>query len=91
VTEAAKVIGLQRVYEKTVELAGRFAASVRNPRFQIAHAVTMERAMWCKERLLSQFPGVDIPIVDASPALGLHTGIGSIAVAVMGEPDNKIS
>lgn len=91
VTEAAKVIGLQRVYEKTVELAGRFAAGVRNPRFQIAHAVTMERALWCKERLLSQFPGVDIPIVDASPALGLHTGIGSIAVAVMGEPENKIS
>jgi len=91
VTEAAKVIGLQRVYEKTVELAGRFAAVVRNPRLKIAHAVTMERAMWCKERLLSQFPGVDIPIVDASPALGLHTGIGSIAVAVMGEPDNKIS
>jgi DAK2 domain fusion protein YloV len=91
IIEAAKVIGLQRVYEKTVELAGRFAASVRNPRFQIAHALTMERALWCKEKLLAQFPEKEIPIVDASPALGLHTGIGSIAVAVMGDPDNKLS
>jgi hypothetical protein len=32
---------------------------------------------------------VHIPIVEASPALGLHTGIGSIAVAVMGDPENK--
>jgi uncharacterized protein len=88
--QAAKVIGLRRLFEKTIELSTHFADQVANPRFQVAHALDQERAQWFRARLLDKFPHLSIPIVDASPALGLHAGIGSIAVAVMGDPENRL-
>jgi len=87
-TEAAKVIGLKRLFAKTLELSVQFAERIAQPRIQIAHALAEERAGWFHQALHTRFPELKIPIVDASPALGLHAGIGSVAVAVMGEADN---
>lgn len=84
--QAAKVIGLKRLFEKTVELSCQFADQVANPRFQIAHAMDMERAQWVRRQVQIRFPEMSIPIVDASPAIGLHAGIGSVAIAILGDP-----
>jgi len=88
IVEAAKVIGLKRLFEKTVALSLQFAERVANPRFAIAHALDEERARWFQEKIQRIFPDREISIVDASPALGLHAGIGSIAVGILGDADN---
>lgn len=86
VVEAAKVIGRTRVYQRTLELADQFAMSVRNPRFSIVHVMNLPMAEWYREELKKRFKVDEIMITEASPALGVHTGIGSVAIAVLGDP-----
>jgi len=86
VTEAAKVIGSKRVFQKTLELADQFAMTVRNPRFGIVHVLNVPMAEWYAGELKKRFKVQDTFITDASPALGVHTGIGSVAIAVLGDP-----
>jgi len=90
IIEAGRVIGLKRLWKKTVGLSIQYAEQVVDPRIQIAHALNEERAEWFRDRIRNFFPGKDIPIVEASPALGLHAGIGSIAVAILGDPAHQL-
>jgi len=90
IIEAGRVIGLNRLWKKTVGLSIHYAEQVVDPRIQIAHALDEERAEWFRDRIKNFFPARDVPIVEASPALGLHAGIGSIAVAVLGDPAHQL-
>ncbi|MGD9899522.1 MAG: DegV family protein, partial [Calditrichaceae bacterium] len=79
------VIGQKRVFRKTLRLAIEFAESVKNPRFSVAHVLAREKAEWYRDELLKIFSEAEIHIMDASPALGVHAGPGSAAIAVLGD------
>ncbi len=86
IAEVAKVMGRRKVELKTLELALRFARGVKDPRFSVAHVLALDLALWYKEQILDHFPGREVLTVEATPALGVHTGIGSAGIAVLGEP-----
>ena len=83
--EAAKVIGYQRLLDKTLELATQFAERVENPCFGIAHIQDIELAQWYEKKLKAHFPKAYMYISEGSPALTVHIGKGGTAIAVMGE------
>ncbi len=83
--EAAKVIGYQRLLDKTLELACRYAKNLKNPCFAIAHIQDIQLAQWYQKELQSHFPKAEMYITEGSPALSVHIGKGGIAIAVMGD------
>lgn len=85
VLEVAKVVGKQNVIQKTLQLAQRYAARLKNPRFAVVHVLAREKAEYFRQQLQTQFAAPDILLTEASPALGVHTGIGSVAIAIIGE------
>jgi len=84
--EVAKVIGRKRVEEKTLELALQYAYRISRPRFSIVHMLAPELGRSFQQAILKRFPQAEIPVLEASPALGLHAGIGSAGIAVLGDP-----
>lgn len=81
--EAAKVVGYQRLLEKTIELATQFAIRIKNPCFGIAHIQDIQIAKWYQKELKLRFPHAEILIAEGSPALSVHIGKGGTAIAVM--------
>lgn len=82
--EAAKVVGLRRLWDKTLELACQFAAGKENPHFAIAHIEDIDLAKWYEKELKNRFPQAEIFISEGSPALSVHIGRGGAAIAIMG-------
>ncbi len=85
IVEAAKVIGQKRVVHKTLDLAIKFAKSVKNPRFGITHVSAPELAQWYGYKIRNVFNSSKVIITEASPALSVHIGIGGAAIAVLGD------
>lgn len=85
VAEVAKVIGRRKVIRKTLDLAVQFGRKYENPRFSVVHVLAPQLAEWYRNEIRAKFDVEDIMIMDASPALGLHVGIGSTAIAVLGD------
>ncbi len=85
IIELAKVLGQKRVFRKTLKLAIEYARSVKNPRFSVVHVLAPDKAEWYRDELHKIFNNAEIPIMDASPALGVHAGPGSAAIAVLGD------
>ncbi len=85
IVEVAKVIGQKRVVRKTLDLAIRFAKSVKNPRFGITHVAAPELAQWYGYKIRNVFNSSKVMISEASPALSVHIGIGGAAIAVLGD------
>ncbi|MEA3454178.1 MAG: DegV family protein [Candidatus Caldatribacteriota bacterium] len=85
IVEAAKVIGQKRVVHKTLDLAIKFAKSVKNPRFGITHVSAPELAQWYGYKIRNVFNSSKVIIAEASPALSVHIGIGGAAIAVLGD------
>ncbi|MHC2994676.1 MAG: DegV family EDD domain-containing protein [Candidatus Atribacteria bacterium] len=85
IVEAAKVIGQKRVVHKTLDLVIKFAKSVKNPRFGIAYVSAPKLAQWYCDKILTVFNSSKVMIVEASPALSVHIGIGGAAIAVLGD------
>jgi DAK2 domain fusion protein YloV len=86
VVEIAKVIGRKRIGEKAVELALGYARRLLNPRFIIVHMLANAQADALRRMIQQEYSDFEIPVLDASPALGLHVGIGAAAIAVLGDP-----
>ena len=84
-TDAARVFGRRNVIRKTLELACRFASTSKSPRFSVVHVQAPELAALFRNHLAKRFHADNIFITDASPALGLHVGIGSAAIAVLAD------
>lgn len=79
-TDGAR-IGFQRALRAVAERVERYAAG--SPvRMAISHANGPEGAEYLKERLLSLFAGLDIPVVKAGAVITTHVGLGTVAVAV---------
>lgn len=85
VVQKTRAFGGKQLLNKVYELAADYANTLSNPEFGIVHVLNLKTAEMLKERLLSRFGGADVFITDASPALGVHTGIGSVAIAVLGD------
>ncbi|MGB6607922.1 MAG: DegV family protein, partial [Atribacterota bacterium] len=85
IVEAAKVIGQKRVVHKTLDLAIKFAKSLKNPRFGITHVAAPELAQWYGYKIRTVFNSSKVMISEASPALSVHIGIGGAAIAVLGD------
>ncbi|HNR67758.1 MAG TPA: DegV family protein [bacterium] len=86
IMEAAKVIGQKNLNKKTLQLALDHAHTLHAPRFSVVHALAPELANWYCEQIRLHFDVKEIMVTDASPALGVHAGIGSAAIAVAGSP-----
>ena len=84
VVEIKKMLGRRRVIRKTLELAAQYARTCREPRFSVVHVLEPRLAAWYRTELKSMFKTEEILLTDASPVLGLHVGIGSTAIAVLG-------
>lgn len=82
--EAAKVVGIRRLCDKTLELSSQFAGHLKKPCFGIAHVQDINLAKWYQEELKKKFPESEVYISEGSPALSVHIGRGGTAIAVMG-------
>ena len=81
--QLAVTIGRKKMERKTLQLAVDYARTVANPRFMVGHVQAPQVAERYSEELQRLFGKQDIPLVEAGPALAVHTGIGSAGIAVM--------
>ncbi|MBN1830467.1 MAG: DegV family EDD domain-containing protein [Deltaproteobacteria bacterium] len=73
------------VVKKVLRLALRFAETVKNPQFNIGHIAAPETAELYRREILRRFDLKNLMINVASPVIGVHAGIGSVGIAVLGD------
>ncbi|MEG2506856.1 MAG: DegV family protein [Longicatena sp.] len=79
----AKVRGRKQSLTKTVEFALKFIGEHKKYNIAVVNGGAKEEAEDIKKELLAKLNGVDIFVEgQVSPALGVHTGPGSIGIAV---------
>lgn len=82
VVKAAMVHGAEKGREKIVALMQRSIARDKETDFAVAHVDSADTGRWFQHRIEAEFlPVRDTFVLDASPALALHTGFGTAAVA----------
>lgn len=79
----AKIIGRKRSLNKALELAIEFVRDATSYNIGVVHGAAEKEANELKESLMSQLPNYKI-IAEGqiSPALGVHTGPGTIGIVV---------
>jgi DegV family protein with EDD domain len=80
ISPVTRVRTSQRAFEALVELA-RKAAPLE--RLAILHTSNLNRAKLLAETLADLIPGVEYPIVDVTPVLGVHVGQNGLGLAVV--------
>lgn len=79
----AKIVGRKRSLKKTLELAVDFIGDHSNYNLGIVHGAAEEEANELKKSLLLKLPDSKVFIEgQISPALGVHTGPGTIGIVV---------
>lgn len=79
----AKIVGRKRSLKKTLELAVDFIGDHSNYNLGIVHGAAEEEANELKKSLLLKLPNSKVFIEgQISPALGVHTGPGTIGIVV---------
>ena len=79
----AKVRGRSQSIHKTMDLALKFAEGHKRYDVAVVHGDGLEDAERIKEILLPKLPGKEVLIEgQISPALGVHTGPGSLAIGI---------
>ncbi|MDZ7330745.1 MAG: DegV family EDD domain-containing protein [candidate division KSB1 bacterium] len=82
---AGKAIGEKMAMKKTLKMASRFVGKYKRVKFVVAHANAYSKATWYVHQLTEWFDIKEpIPIVDAAPVLGVHSGPGTVGFAVLG-------
>lgn len=76
-------LGRKKMERKTLQLALNYAQTLNNPQFMVGHVQALEVASRYRRELQHHFGQKDIPLIEAGPALAVHTGIGSAGIAVM--------
>ncbi len=85
---AGKAIGERAAMKKTLKMAQQYCRQFQRVKFIVAHANAYARATWYAAELKRIFHvDSDIPIVDAAPVLGVHSGPGTAGFAVLGYND----
>jgi DegV family protein with EDD domain len=80
VSSVTRVRTSQRAFEALVELARRAAPLER---LAILHTSNLQNAKLLAETLADLIPGVEYPIVDVTPVLGVHAGRNALGLAVV--------
>ncbi len=75
--------GRKKMERKTLRLALNYARTLTTPRFMVGHVQAIDLASRYRDELHHHFGQQDIPVIEAGPALAVHTGIGSAGIAVM--------
>jgi len=78
--------GKRALAKKVLKTFIKATAGYKNLRFAVVHARAAKTAKWMEGQIKSKFNTDDIYIIEASPALGAHAGLGAIGVASIGEP-----
>lgn len=79
----AKVRGRNQSISKTKELALQYAKGHDRYNIAIMHGDAQEDAIKIRNSIMEQLPGVDVFIMkQISPALGVHTGPGTLGICV---------
>ncbi len=82
VIKAAMVRGVEKGKDKILSMIRADIGGAAKSDFAIAHVDSVADAKWFKERIEAEFePQREVFVLDASPALALHTGFGTAAVA----------
>ncbi len=82
IIKAAMVRGTEAGKEKIISMLQKKLNNTGAVDFAIAHVDNPDTALLLKEKIEEYFePDRDVFVVDASPALALHTGFGTTAVA----------
>jgi DegV family protein with EDD domain len=87
VEQADKAIGNKTAMAKMTELALAVAKGKSHVRFSVAYVQKRENAEFCRDLVLKHYPQLasDIVMMDVSPVVGSHAGVGAVAVAVFAE------
>ena len=81
---AAAAFGDHRVEAKVVALARAEWSRYKRFRVAVAHMDAPEVARYYAERIRALAGIADVPVVEATPVLGAHSGPGAAAIAVLG-------
>lgn len=83
-----KVRTMSRAQDKVIERMKNFGVTPEYD-FTVAHVDSLEAAEKYAQRIADSFPGSHVRIIDLVSAVGIHTGLGCLAVQVFnpqGEP-----
>ncbi|MBC7093082.1 DegV family EDD domain-containing protein [Candidatus Bipolaricaulota bacterium] len=91
----APALGTGGLVGRLAALAGKAMADMERPAVIIPHAMAIGAAEALAGRIAEarRSPGLEVHLVDASPALGVHAGLGAFGVGVldMGWVDRRIA
>ena len=83
VISAAKAFGVEGVKRKVLDLARMEWERRSRFRLAVAHMASPEDARYYVENI-RRLTGLDVPIAEATPVLGCHSGPGAAGIAVLG-------
>lgn len=77
----SKIIGKKRAFRRALDLAIEFVGNAKDYNLGVVHGAAEKEAHKLKEQLISKLPNAKV-FVDGqiSPALGVHTGPGTIGI-----------
>jgi len=78
--------GLQ-ARKKVMKLVAKQARGLRDLRFLICHAGAPEDAAWYETALCETYGLDGVDILEVSPTIGVHVGLGTAAVTMLGFPE----
>jgi DAK2 domain fusion protein YloV len=82
---AAKAIGEKSALKKSLKMAVRQTRQYKKVKWIVAHVNAYSKAQWVVAKLAKRFNiDEEIPIVEAAPALGVHSGPGTVGFAFIG-------
>lgn len=83
IAPAGKVFGRRAAIRRVLRLAFREARAAATPLFIISHSEAEGLAGRYADALRKRYPGAEILIAHAGPALGTHSGPGGAAIATL--------
>jgi fatty acid-binding protein DegV len=85
ISPVAPAWGARQLLSRLVALGTKALAEMRRPAVIIPHAAAIGVAEALAGRLAEacRAPDLEVHIVDASPALGVHAGLGAFGVALL--------
>ena len=78
--------GKKGILSKVISLITKHAEAYENLRFAVVHTRSSKLAKKLEGRLKAHFNTEDIYIIEASPTLGAHAGMGALGAAFIGDP-----
>ena len=78
--------GSRGILSKVFSLITKHSENYDNLRFAVVHTRSSKQAKKLEDKLKAHFNTEDIYMIEASPALGVHAGMGMLGAAFIGDP-----